>query len=212
MATVYLNKDRKDITIGSLSGVLNDFSKDVFEFGLEHIKALTENKNIWEKKRAEKVAQIFISSQNLEDLISRTKVNARYTAIMQMFVSGNNYIVDKDLRLGKDYLEDDHPVIKICKEVERTLGEVKSSTFNLGSILRFLASEPYGLYPNEVSTAVLAFALRPFMEKLYQANTGIKITPDLMAGKLTKILYSFDNDAVSPDDLQVRLGSEEEGL
>lgn len=212
MVTAYLNEDRKDISFGSLSGSLNDFSKDVFEFGLEHIRALTENKNIWERKKAEKVAQIFLSSQNLEDLISRTKGNARYSAIMRMFVDNSNYIVDNNLRLKNDYQEGDHPVVKICKEVARTLSEKKSSTFNLGSVLRFLASEPYGLYCNEVSTAVLAFALRPFMEKLYQANTGIRITTDLMPGKITKILDSFDSGAVNSEDLQVRLGSEEEGL
>lgn len=212
MVTVYLDKGRKDVSFSSLSGTLNGFGKEVFKFGLENIRVLTENKNIWEKKRAEKVAQNFLSSQNLEDLMLRSKSNARYGALMRMFESNSDYIVDKKLQLKKDYIDDDYPVAKICNEVERTLNEKRGSTFNLGSVLKFLSSEPYGLYPNEVSTAVLAFAMRPFMEKLYQANSGIKITTDLMANKITKILDYFDNGSVNSEDLQVRLGSEEEGL
>jgi len=191
---------------------LNDFSKEVFKFGLENIRVLTENKNIWDKKRAEKVAQNFLSSQNLEHLMSRSKSNARYGVIMRMFESNSDYIIDKKLQLKKEYVESDYPVAKICNIVGSTLKKERGTTFNLGSVLKFLSSEPYGLYPNEVSTAVLAFALRPFIEKLYEANSGIKITADLMARKVTKILDSFDNGSVNYGDLQVRLGSEEEGL
>mgnify|MGYP001180874025 CR=1 FL=1 len=214
MVTVYLDidKERKDVSFGSLSVVLNDFSKEVFKFGLENIRVLTENKNIWDKKRAEKVAQNFLSSQNLEHLMSRSKSNARYGVIMRMFESNSDYIIDKKLQLKKEYVESDYPVAKICNIVGSTLKKERGTTFNLGSVLKFLSSEPYGLYPNEVSTAVLAFALRPFIEKLYEANSGIKITADLMARKVTKILDSFDNGSVNYEDLQVRLGSEEEGL
>jgi len=63
----------------------------------------------------------------------------------------------------------------------------------LRAVLGFLAYEPYGLYANEVNTAALAFALRPYINKIFQANSGIKITPDQMGSKVVKLLDSFDN-------------------
>jgi len=209
-ATVFTEQGKQNVSFSSLPAVLNNYSKEVFEFGLENIKDLCQNKNIWEKKKAEKVAQIFCAAQSYEDLVQRTKNYARYNAIMAMFRTNGDYIVDNKLFLKKDLPDSDHPLVKICKEVERALENNRGSTFNLSAVLGFLAYEPYGLYSNEVNAAALAFALRPYINKIFQANSGIKITPDQMGSKVVKLLESFDNGGVGPDELRIRLGSEEE--
>jgi len=209
-AMVFTKQGKQNVSFSSLSTVLNNHSKDIFEFGLENIEDLTQNKNIWEKKRAEKLAQIFCAAQSYEDLVQRTRNNARYNMIMAMFRTNGEYIVDNKLFLKKDLTDGDHPLVKICKEVERALENNRGSTFSLRAVLGFLAYEPYGLYANEVNTAALAFALRPYINKIFQANSGIKITPDQMGSKVVKLLDSFDNGGVASDELRVRLGSEEE--
>jgi len=75
---------------------------------LENIEDLTQNKNIWEKKRAEKLAQIFCAAQSYEDLVQRTRNNARYNMIMAMFRTNGEYIVDNKLFLKKDLTDGDH--------------------------------------------------------------------------------------------------------
>jgi len=78
-AMVFTKQGKQNVSFSSLSTVLNNHSKDIFEFGLENIEDLTQNKNIWEKKRAEKLAQISVLLKAMRNLVQRTRNNARTT-------------------------------------------------------------------------------------------------------------------------------------
>jgi len=47
---VFTKQGKQNVSFSSLSTVLNNHSKDIFEFGLENIEDLTQNKNIWRRK------------------------------------------------------------------------------------------------------------------------------------------------------------------
>jgi len=185
------------------------YSKEIFNFGLEKLEKLTENRNIWTFKNAEKIAEIFLYAENREDLESNLgRKNPERLLLEMLKTHTGEYIVDKNLKFyDKIYL--DHPTFKICKEVENALKEQEGHTFNLGETLEFLSKAPYGLYPNMVHYGVLAFALRPFVNRLYESGTGRKLTPNVMKEKL-KNLFNFWTEKKDRDKLEVRLGSKEE--
>jgi hypothetical protein len=185
------------------------YSKEIFNYGLENIEKLTENKNIWTNKHAEKIAEIFLYSENRDELERTLGRKYPEKLLLEMLKTNTGeYILDKNLKFYEK-IDLDHPVFRICKEVENALKEQEGHTFNLGEILKFLTYPPYGLYPNMVHYGVLALALRPFVNRLYESGTGRKLTPIVMKEKI-KNLFNFWTEKKDRDKLEVRLGTKEE--
>jgi len=91
---VFSKQGKQNVSFSSLPTVLNNHSKDIFEFGLENIEDLTQNKNIGRSKGQKNWLRIFCAAQSYEDLVQRTRNNARYNMIMAMFRTNGEYIVD----------------------------------------------------------------------------------------------------------------------
>ena len=161
-----------------------------------------------EKKIFDKVLEIFISAQDRDDLEERTK-NAPYKDLRAILTDNRgNYIVDKKLNFLSNIDINHHPTYKICKDIEKTIKKHEGKSFNLGDELRFLQEPPYGIYPNMANCAVLAFAMRPFVDKLYEEGTGRKI--DKFIKRKLGILFKYWEDWKNREKLNLRLGTEEE--
>ncbi len=185
------------------------YSKEIFKYGLENLEKLTENKNIWTLKNAEKIAEIFLYAENREDLESALGRKYPEKLLLEMLKTNTGeYILDKNLKFYEK-IDLDHPVFRICKEVENALKEQEGHAFNLGEILKFLTYPPYGLYPNMLHYGVLALALRPFVNRLYESGTGRKLTPIVMKEKIKNLFYYW-TEKKDRDKLEVRLGTKEE--
>jgi len=185
------------------------YSKEIFKYGLENLEKLTENKNIWTLKNAKKIAEIFLYPENREDLESALGRKYPEKLLLEMLKTNTGeYILDKNLKFYEK-IDLDHPVFRICKEVENALKEQEGHAFNLGEILKFLTYPPYGLYPNMLHYGVLALALRPFVNRLYESGTGRKLTPIVMKEKIKNLFYYW-TEKKDRDKLEVRLGTKEE--
>jgi len=205
---IYQNKIDK-IPFDLLEDRINkSLSPEIFRFGLENLERLTENRNVWEFKFSDKVAEIFLYEDKRDFLEEKLK-NAPYKYLLGILLSNNGeYIVDKILKF-RDGVDPDHPTVKICREVENTLKNREGETFNLGDVLEFLRRPPYGLYPNMANYAVLSFALRPFIGKLYELGTGRKLTKELLKEKVSSV-FKYWTNGKDREKLEVRLGTSEE--
>ncbi|MGC8718284.1 MAG: hypothetical protein ACP5RW_09845, partial [bacterium] len=205
---IYQNKTDK-IPFDLLDDRVNrTLSPEIFKFGLENLERLTENRNVWEFKFSDKVAEIFLYEDRRDFLEDKLK-NAPYRYLLGILLSNNGeYIVDKILKF-REGVDPDHPTVKICREVENTLKSREGTSFNLGDVLEFLRKPPYGLYPNMSNYAVLSFALRPFVGRLYELGTGRKLTKELLKEKVGSIFRYWTNGK-DRDKLEVRLGTSEE--
>ncbi len=206
---VYFKQEFKQLPGKNLDSYLNkDVSSKIFCYGLENLKDLT-NINVWKRRYSDKVLEIFISAQDRDDLEERTK-NAPYKDLRAILTDNRgNYIVDKKLNFLSNIDINHHPTYKICKDIEKTIKKHEGKSFNLGDELRFLQEPPYGIYPNMANCAVLAFAMRPFVDKLYEEGTGRKIDKNLLKEKLG-ILFKYWEDWKNREKLNLRLGTEEE--
>jgi len=205
---VCFRQEFKQLPGKNLNSYLNEeVSPKIFWSGLENLKDLT-NINVWKRRDSEKVLEIFISAQDRDDLEERTK-NAPNKDLRAILMDNRgNYIVDKKLNFLPN-IDMNHPTCKICKEVEERIKNHDGKRFNLGDELKFLQEPPYGIYPNMANYAVLAFAMRPFVDKLYEEGTGRRIDKNLLKEKLS-ILFKYWEDRKNRDKLSLRLGTEEE--
>jgi len=122
--------------------------------------------------------------------------------------SDSDYIINRNLEIKDNTIS--HPVIEVYNQVKSKIEEAsKKTSFNLAEELRFLTQPPYGLYTNILNMAVLGFAFREYIDKLYVASSGQLINSITMRDKINEIFNCWQNNK-GCDKLNVRLGSEEE--
>lgn len=205
---VFFRRTSKVISGATFATYLNkEISSEIFWNGLENIAGLTNN-NVWKRSASEKSAEVFASSQSRDEFEERTK-NAPLKDLRLILMDGQgNYIVDRGLNPLQS-VDPNHPTYKICTEVRKTIEKRSGKSFNLGNELMFLREPPYGIYKNMIGYAILAFALRPFIGKIYEQSRGLKITDTLLRNKLTS-LFKYWEDGKGNDELEMRLGTEDE--
>lgn len=184
----------------------NEISQKYFFCGPENLNELKGNINIW-RKDSRNVIDSFVFSYNLNDLEERLKKNPESSLRGILKSNAGNYIVDRNLNFIQDIPQ--HPIFRISKEINRIISSKENSTFNLADELEFLRHPPYGLYPNMISSAIIAFSMRPFINKLYEEGTGTRITQDLMRDKISSLLTYWKRER-EKDRLNFRLGTQEE--
>ncbi len=195
-----------------ISNKVNELSKEIFKYGLENIEKITENENLW-KRSSNKVIEHMLFADNREDLEERLNSNALFKPLKYILKDEfENWIVDPDLKLlDLDHVSEEHPVVKIYREVEKifNMKKEKNPIIHLGEALRFLCKKPYGLYKNIVSMAVMAYVMRHYIGKLYEVGTGRPIEKHIMKDKIIS-LFKYWESGKDKDKLRVRFGTEEE--
>ncbi|EHP87596.1 DUF6079 family protein [Methanotorris formicicus] len=191
-----------------ISSRINELSKEIFWCGLENIEWITRNENLW-RRSSNKVIEHILFADNRDDFEERLKGEHKLLKYILKDEYGN-WIVGLDLKL-LDYVNDEHPVVKICEEVEKTLNmeKEKSSIIHLGDTLRFLRKKPYGLYKNTVSMVIMAYIMRYYIGRLYEVGSGKSIEKHKMKDKVIS-LFKYWESGKDRDKLKVRFGTEEE--
>ena len=78
--------------------------------------------------------------------------------------------VNDDLTWKTD-IDPEHPLYKVCQFVEKKIKYAdKSNTFNLCEKFIELTQPPYGLFQSHAGMGMLAFAMRPYINKIFDLN------------------------------------------
>ncbi len=138
-----------------------------------------------------------------------TQPKAQYRYIKDIFKDKySDYVIDNKLKIKDTSIS--HPVIEIYSQVKNIIEKSsKKPSFNLAEELRFLSRPPFGLYTNILNMAIIGYAFRSFVDKLYTANSGVLIDTITMRDKVNEIFECWQKDK-GCDKLNVCLGSEEE--
>ncbi|MEM1574196.1 MAG: hypothetical protein QXY96_06965 [Candidatus Methanomethylicaceae archaeon] len=206
---IYLNKS-EIIYIRNFSDEINEkVSRNLFKFGPENIKELCNNINIWKKSVAEKPAEIFLYAENLRNLEDSAK-NQPYKSLLPLLkTNSGEYIVDSNLKI-KEGIDPDHPTLKIYREIEKKIKEREGQSFNLAETFSFIENPPFGLFPSMIGSALIAFLLRSFVDRLYEERTGIRIDKVKMKEKVVSLMKYINGEEKEREKLYVRLGTIEE--
>lgn len=180
-----------------------NYVKTIFKYGLD---SLPVPNTAWNHQTSKKAVELVLYSSSKSELEENAKSNDG--AVKYLLTDGSDMLFNNKLELISD--NENVPVVKVCKEVERILDEKKNETsINLADELRFLASPEYGYYQNRLFMGALAFALRPYVDRLYTSGNGQRIDKTVMKDIVVAIFTYWENGRFN-DKCVVRMSTEEE--
>lgn len=188
--------------------ISDDYIKFIFPFGLDTLKTAKKS-HIWEIKTAKSIIQNILFGARRDDVESKLKGGIQVNIQALFKDEKNNYVFDNDFNImtGAD---ENHPVVLLVKKVQELL--VPNPTepiIDLHKKFEILFESPYGLYGNPISYAAMSIALRSFVDKLFIANTGIKVDKTNMVD-IVEYLFKAANGGKPHSNLKVRFSSVEE--
>lgn len=207
--SVFLNGDPwRQIVSGFGSFVNAVISPKIFKYGLENLKEITKNQNLWKYKNAEKAVEIFLFTNTLDEIKAKTRA-APNNVLRNLLMNkqGKYYIVEDTLEI-KESADTEHPLVKIMWEIENRSKDLQDLNFHLGEKLKFLSEPPYGVYKNMANMALVGFIMRRFVDKLYDEGTGRLVRSDIMRDKIIELFKYWEGGYSSK--LDVRFGTLEE--
>lgn len=162
--TLYLKGESQAYSTMNLANRINEVvAPAIFNKGVETLDALRNHspKTFWKVQHAGGTAKNVLSYNTREELLS--KFNGPSSPLKYLFQDA----VDENLKWKSD-VDEKHPLRLISDFVDSKLKHaVKSREFNLAEMLAPLTEAPYGLFPSYAGIAMLAFAMRPWIGKLY---------------------------------------------
>jgi hypothetical protein len=206
--TCFFNGKKYSAMFSKFGNLIEEnFSWKIFPYGLETIK-LRQNRNVWKTEKSPKTAEIFIFSENREELQEKTKSGINSSLRIILKDDNKNYILDNNFNF-KDDASREHPIIVMDREIREAIENEGDGVFNLGDTLKFLSKPPYGLYKSKINIAALSFLMRKYVEQLFEAGSGIQVTRERMRDKIIDI-FNYWETGKSKEKLNVRCGSEDE--
>jgi hypothetical protein len=213
-ATVYFRDSQDAKNVKNTAKHINDIIiNKIFSNGVELLLSLRKSPlTFWETFKNPSKASIepMLVASNREE--AEQKFRAQYTPAKLLFKDDNDdYVVDADLRL-KPEAPSNHPLVLTQNKVDDIFNKIKKnnrSTFNLGTELQPLTQPPFGLYTNIPNMAVLAFALRKYINELNGIDLGTPIDSNNMRDKVIEI-FNYWQKGSGNNKLNVRFGSKEE--
>lgn len=131
--------------------------------GLEWIR-IKYSKTYWEKKFARATVEAVLQYNTKQDVIDHCKGPAMHVPFLLQDS------VDENLQIKND-VDPLHPLIKVCKYVKGKIDHAdKQANFNMAHQFEGLTKAPYGLYPSYAGMGMLAFAMRPYVGKIFDLN------------------------------------------
>ena len=117
--------------------------------------------------------------------------------------------VNEDLTWKND-VDPEHPLYQVCKFVENKIKHAdKSNTFNLAEKFIELTRPPYGLFQSYAGMGMLAFAMRPYIGKIFDLN-GRPREAQHGVEDVVEVFRSWEDGRVSPK-VTFRFETPEEG-
>jgi hypothetical protein len=202
---VYMAGAIASVGCSVLPAALQDCAKQVFKNGFDDVQRIP--KTCW-GGGGKKIAERALQAESLDDLWRDLAGVQRQVLGIFKNSSGSSYVVDQRLELTES--AEQEPIGRLSLAVHAALEPMtkKVASFNLGDSLHDLSVAPYGLYENLLHSAALAFALRPYRQRLYDAN-GRRIGV-LSMRDIVEDLFRYWSTGKGRESLEVQFGTETE--
>lgn len=138
----------------------------IFNAGPESLNVIKIkfSKTYWKKALVKDTVKNVISYNTKNDINERCKGPAMHIPFLLQDS------VDDNLNWKTD-INPEHPLYKVCQFVEKKIKYAdKQNTFNLAEKFIDLSRPPYGLYQSYAGMGMLAFAMRPYIGKIFDLN------------------------------------------
>lgn len=205
--TVFIQGNAEPISARLLPKTINtSISPRIFYNGpesVENIRVRTSYTS-WGLQFAKKIADIFLSFNTKDDIIQRCNAQEK---IIPLLLQDS---VDDKLNIKQD-IEPNHPLNLVNKFVKAKIDHSdKQNTFNLSEKLKELTHPPYGMYKSFASYGLLAYALRPYVDKVFDTN-GKPINAQRMLEIIDLTFKIWDGEIKYYNKVELKFETKEEG-
>ena len=171
-ATFYLRNDSMTIVGSRIVSTINTaVAPQIFTAGPESLELIqTKGCSVtyWAKKAVKATVDTILSYQTKEEILKSASCSGPGRHVEFLLQDS----VDDNLDWKSD-IDPNHPLKKVCDYVDEYLSgrhTNKNQTFNLGDKLIELTKPPYGLYQSYAPMTMVAFAMRKYVDKIYDTN------------------------------------------
>ncbi len=205
-ATLYLNsEEKKQISAKRFSSEINEsITSKIFTCGLDvHKKLRQVPSTFWRTQNSKDIVRKFLTA------ITRTDIEDGAKGAMAPIKYLVQDCLNDDLT-WKAGVPKSHPLYAVCEKVKNIISRSdKSLTFNFDDKFSILASPPYGLSSNFASMAAMAFALRPWRNKIFDMQ-GRPRDASGMADDISALFKVWDEGRAN-SKLNFKFQTKEEG-
>ena len=163
-AIVYINgEDKQPISVKHLSSIVNSsIAPVVFPYGPDAHEILRQKapSTFWKQQNSKEMVRTFLFATTKSEFIS---INQQMRPVQYLIQD----CLDENLN-WKSEVSDDHPFKAACDKVNKIIKYAdKSLPFNFDDKFSILTQPPYGFYGSFAAMGIMAFALRPWVNKIF---------------------------------------------
>ncbi len=160
---IYFNHSNLSLSIRHLSNAINSsVAPLIYKYGPDAHEILRQKaaSTFWKVQNSKEIVRTFLFANNREDF---SDINAQMRPIQYLLQD----CLDENLN-WKDETEENHPLRKLHDKVNSIINNAdKNLQFNFDEKFSVLTKPPYGLYSSYAAMAMLAFSLRPWINKIF---------------------------------------------
>ena len=195
--TFFLRGENIPISGSKIASTLNlAIAPCVFSAGpesLELIRAKSSN-TYWKKASVKATVDAVLSYHTKQDILASSACSGPGRHVEFLLQDS----VDDNLDWKSD-VDPNHPLKKVCDYVDEWLSgrhTNKNQTFNLGEKLEGLTKPPYGLFQGYAPMAMVAFAMRKYVNQLFDTN-GKQRTAQHIVDDVVEMFKAWENGKTS---------------
>lgn len=195
--TMYLRGDDMTISGSKMASTLNlVIAPVIFSSGpesLELIKIKSSN-TYWKRASVKATVDAVLSFHTKQDILASAACSGPGRHVEFLLQDS----VDDNLDWKSD-VDPNHPLKKVCDYVDEWLSgrhTNKNQTFNLGEKLEGLTQPPYGLFQGYAPMAMVAFAMRKYVNQIFDTN-GKQRTAQHIVDDVVEMFKSWENGKTS---------------
>lgn len=163
-AVVYINGEEKQpISVKHLSSIVNSvISPTIFPYGPDACELLRQKSpsTFWRQQNSKEIVRTFLFATSKDELAN---ISAQMRPIQYLVQE----CLDDNMEWKSDVPED-HPFKVVYDKVQSIIKHAdKSLPFNFDEKFSVLQKPPYGLYSSFAPMAMMAYALKPWANKIF---------------------------------------------
>lgn len=205
--TLYLQGESMPLSARTLPEVINSIiAPRVFSSGPESLELLRIGapSTCWVKQFSNKTADTVLSFNTKDDIMTRCVGPAKHIPILLQDS------VDDNLNFKKD-VDPKHPLYLVSRFVKSKIDHSdKQLIFNFAEKFKELTMPPFGLFKSHAGYGMLAFALRPYVDKVFDTN-GKPINSQRMLELIDDTFKIWDSRSGNIHKVDVKFETKEEG-
>lgn len=205
--TLYLQGESTPLSARTLPQVINSIiAPRVFYSGPESLEIirLKAPSTCWVKQFSNKTADTVLSFNTKDEIVTRCIGPAKHIPLLLQDS------VDDNLNFKSD-IDPKHPLYLVFKFVKSKIDHSdKQLIFNLADKFKELTMPPFGLFKSHAGYGMLAFALRPYVDKVFDTN-GKPINAQRMQELIDDTFKIWDNGSGNIHKVDVKFETKEEG-